>query len=148
MVSPGRASTSATRASAGAVTRRCDNFHSAIASAHHRRHSGHFRLGRLIIRAGLVDSLFRNPTGWQLRLRAREIGCRARHRRIGIGEVGLGLFNLGRLAALHQIGELPFRLLQLFRCLVTRRFVIGVVLGEQQRALFDVVAARHQDRCQ
>ena len=67
-------------------------------------------------------------------------------RRLGVGEVGLRLFDLGRLAAALEIGELVLGLREQPGGLIGRGAIVGVVLIEQRRAFDDPVAPRDVQR--
>ena len=100
----------------------------------------------MVIGPQLIDGLDRNGAKAHQRFVSLEIGLGPDERRLGIREIGFGLFNLGRLAASLEIRQLRFGLGQLPRGLVVGRLIGGVVLLKERRAGGDLVAARDRRR--
>ena len=84
--------------------------------------------------------------GLHQHLVALEIGLDLVARGLGVGEIGFGLLDLGRLAAGLEIGELLLGLPELPRRLLAGGAVGGVVLLEQRRAGRDLGAAPDGER--
>src|SRR5579872_4064112 len=107
---------------------------------------GDFRLRRAGVRLLLVDDLRRSGARLEQRLIAGEVRPYLVPRGLGVGEIGLGLCNFGRLAAVLEIGELLLSLGQLPRGLIEGGLIVRVVLVEERRVFGDLVAAPHMDR--
>ncbi len=104
----------------------------------------HLGAGRAVIGARLVDTLRGCVAALEQRFAALQIGFGAHQCRAGIGQIGLGLRDLRRLAFRLEIGELLFGLRQLPRRLVAGGALGRVILGEERCARRDVIAARHR----
>jgi hypothetical protein len=85
-------------------------------------------LRRLVVRSTLIDGLRRGVSGLQQRLVALEVRPRPCQGRAGIGQVGLRLCDLGRLARRFEIGQLLLGLGELARRLVAGGAFVRVVL--------------------
>ena len=149
IVSPGCASTSATRPPTGAVTVRCSSRHSAIP----RLGKGRFRvlcLGfrRPVVRPSLIDGLRCGVSGLQQRFVALEVRPRPFEGRTGVGQVGFGLCDLCRLHRRFEIGQLLLGLSELARRLVTGCAFVRVVLRKQRSTLGDLITAGDGNRGQ